>query len=208
MDIEPRILDALIEIANVGMNRAATQLSALLDDEIRVAIPQISIVDTAEVSATLKMQLQQEVSCVTQQLQGQIDGAAMLVFHSSECEALVKALIGSLDNMAGVDLRAYEHEAMTEIGNIIISSSTAVIADMLGGEIMLTVPEYEETTISELINGRVNSEADHDMKVVMMQARLEASSRNVEGNLIILMGVRSMQDLLDRIDAFLTQAAG
>jgi chemotaxis protein CheC len=204
--IEPHTLDALIEVANVGMSRAATQLSMLLNDRIEVTIPEIRIIDIEDVEETLNILAIQQVSCVTQQLQGQIDGVAMLLIHSSENEGLVTALANSLDDVTGMEFRAHEHEAVMEIGNIIISSSTAVMADMLGGEIALGVPDFIGCEITDLVSDYVRVEGQHDIKIVVMRANLEATERKVEGNFIIRLDENSLLDLFVRIDGFINEA--
>ena len=127
----------------------------------------------------------------------------MLVFRVNETDALINSLIGSADPLSGADMRAYEHEAMSEIGNIIISSSVAVMADMLGGEIMLAVPEYAEIGVNELIGDADVADRPDDRKLIVMSASLNAAQRKVEGKLIILLDIRSLEELLDRIDEFL-----
>lgn len=127
----------------------------------------------------------------------------MLMFPTQESRALVNALVGSVPGLAGFDLRSYEHEAMTEIGNIIISSAVAVMSDLLRGSIILSSPSYVEDNLQNLIDGRVGDEDRHDLKVIVMFATLRAAQRDVNGTLILLLGVDSVSKLIARINAVL-----
>jgi chemotaxis protein CheC len=203
MELKPHAVDALKEIANVGMNRAAVQLSSLLDDDIEITIPEVSLVTHDEITGGLHIARQQDISCVLQPLQGQIDGAAMILFKMHEKDALMEALVGTGNIFSVVDMRSYEHEAMTEIGNIIITSSIAVMADMLGGEIVLGLPEYISTTIDSLAGHQMAAATKHEQPMLIMQADLLAVKRDVNGKILVIMGVTSMRDLLDRIDNYI-----
>ncbi|MBZ0106382.1 MAG: chemotaxis protein CheC [Sulfuricella denitrificans] len=196
-------LDALIEVANIGMNRAATQLSALLNDAIAVTVPKVHIIPLNDVASALGYAKDEAAVCVWQGLGGQIAGTAMLMFPSQESRSLVNALVGSVPSLAGIDMRTFEHEAMTEIGNIIISSAVAVISDLLRGAIMLSTPNYVEDNLQNLINERVGNEERHDMNVIVMFATLRAAQRDVHGTLILLLGVDSVSKLIARINAVL-----
>lgn len=211
MDIRPEIRDALVEIANVGVNRAAIQLSALMDDEIQATIPDIHIAELETARRLLGITEHTDVFCVRQRMQGHIDGTAMLLLKSDESRVLVNSLVGSTNSLPGVDMRSYEHEALCEIGNIIISSSTAVMADMLGGEIILGVPELVETRVDQLVAEHLSEEekgTEDASQVILMRADLKAVQKDIHGSLMLMMAIKSLQDLIARIDEFLKVPAG
>ncbi|MHB9117450.1 MAG: chemotaxis protein CheC [Burkholderiales bacterium] len=193
--------NSLTELTNIGLNRAATQLSSLLNDTISIGVPKVEIVPVEEVLAALAMPGEEDVACVWQRLNGQVDGTAMLVFHLDGTRKLVNALIGSVPILAGVDLRAYEHEAMTEIGNIIISSGISVFSDLIRGEIELSVPTYGEHRLGDLIAAQAGSHEPRDLSVIIILAQLRASQQNVSGCLVLLLSVRSVASLMQGLKA-------
>ena len=77
-------LDALNEMANVGMCRAATQLSALLDDVIDVSVPEVKIAPISEFMQASGADEKDRAAIVTQSVSGYIDGSALLMFHDED----------------------------------------------------------------------------------------------------------------------------
>jgi chemotaxis protein CheC len=188
--------DALTEVFNVGLSRAAKQLSLLLEDSIDIDIPDVRIVGRDDVAEALGIKAIDTVTGVTQRLSGYIHGAALLVFPSEEARTLVKTLIGSVPTLDSEDLRKFEHEAVSEIGNIIISSSVATISDLLSGEIELSVPDYVEDTIGSMIEPHAAGLNEEDIRVIVMRATLRASQREVSGSLVMLLSLDFVGKLL------------
>ena len=188
--------DALTEVFNLGLSRAATQLSELLQDRIDIDIPRIRIVSYEDVAEALELNANQPVAGVAQEMGGYIHGAAMLVFPSEEAHALVKALIGSIPTLETEDLRKFEHEAMSEIGNIIISSAISTISDMLAGEVQLSTPDYAEDTIANLLSANSAGLLPEEIRVIVMRANLKAFERKVSGSLVMLLSLDFIEKLL------------
>ncbi len=200
MNLDATQRDALSEIANIGVSRAAKQLSLLLDDAIDMRVPDLRIAELKDVCALLpEAHCDASLMTVYQGLDGYISGRAMLMFHSEESRALAQALVGNVPPIDGQDMRAFEHEAVMEIGNIIISSCISVVADILGREIILTVPSYGEDTLPNLLRQDWHHGASADMRVMVMHATLRAAHRDVNGTLLIVLTLQSMQALLDQV---------
>jgi chemotaxis protein CheC len=191
--------DALTEVFNVGLSRAATQLSELLDDHIGIDVPDVRIVPLEQISSALGVKQSETVSGVVQQLDGYVQGAALLIFHTAEAQALIKVLIGAVPALDAEDMRRFEHEAISEIGNIIISSAISTISDLLRGEIGLSVPDYIENSIDQLITPYTTGTAPKQLRVVVMRAHLKAAQRRVSGSLVMLLGLDFIGKLLSSL---------
>lgn len=195
--------DATVELANIGISRAARQLSALLDDEIRIQVPSATLFDSpAEVVAELS-RAGGEIACVYQRLSGELAGRVALLLPSRDSRVLFHSLIGQGAPLQGVDLRAFEHEAMTEIGNIIISSSVSAMADMLGQRIAVSVPRFAEASIDALFE----DEAHEGQAALLIHARLKAVRRDVEGVIMLMFSASVASRILEAVQR-ITGASG
>lgn len=200
MEIGELELDALCELANVGLSRAATRLSELLQDDIEMTTPLVRVVVYEELQQALQLDEKTTVAAVWQQLAGNVEGTSMLMFPTEDSRILVQALVGSsMQGTGKTDLRAIEHEAMMEIGNIIISSATAVIADMLGQDIRMSLPNYAEAALPDLMTQLDREHVGQEMRVIIMNTRLKARQREIEGRMVMLMSVTSVQFLFSRL---------
>lgn len=201
--------DALCELANVGLSRAAAQLSALLNDQINITVPEVQVIEPAQVAQALELDAGTSVAAVWQELSGDVEGTAILMFPSEDSKALVHALVGpDMEGVGEIDLRAIEYEAMTEIGNIIITSGMVAIAEMLGRAIRLSLPNYMEAELSSVMEQRGRDDAGQQMQVIIMFTRLHAAQRNIEGRMVLLMTVPSARDLFARLDDLIQGAQG
>lgn len=195
--------DALVEIANIGASRSAKQLSLLLDDEIQMSVPKVEIVSVPELPGAIGVAVTDDVACVYQNMSGCLTGKARLIFHTHESRLLVQALVGSVSVLSGISMQIYEHEAMKEIGNIIISVCISTMTDMIGKETRLAIPMYREGTFGEVIE-----EDASNAGVLVMQTALTAGRRGISGMLIVTMSLPDIIDLLKSLDKFLAEYAG
>lgn len=204
MEISGLERDALCELANVGLSRAATQLSELLNDRIDITVPEVQLVEIRQVAHALRLDAQTSVVAVLQKLSGDLEGTAMLMFPSDDSRSLVHSLVGpDMEGVGEVDLRTIEYEAMAEIGNIIIASAMAGIADMLGGEVCLSLPNYVEADLSSIVEQRSHENAGRQMQVVIMFTWLHAVRRDINGRMVLLMTLASARDLFMKLNKLL-----
>ncbi|MDF1795066.1 MAG: chemotaxis protein CheC [Coxiellaceae bacterium] len=191
--------DALIEVCNIGVSQAAKQLSILLNDEVVITVPEVQLSDVDGLAKALNVEKDEKVSCVKQQLKGDLAGSALLMFHNDESKALVSSLVGSTQMLGDLSSREFEHEAVMEIGNIIISACFSAIGNFLHQDISFTVPTYFEADAEGLSKG-VDVEGDTEYKaVIVIDTTLNAYRREVSGALLISFTVPSMEHVTNKL---------
>jgi chemotaxis protein CheC len=196
MILSPAERDATIELANIGISRAARQLSALLDDEIRIHVPSATVlVDPESAKSELSHGGSGEIACVYQHLGGELSGRVALLLPSRDSRVLFHSLVSQGTPLQGVDLRAFEHEAMTEIGNIIISSCVSAMADMLQQRVSVSVPRYAEASLDALFE----DDARDRHAALVVHARLNAVRRDVEGVIMLMFSAGVAGRILDAV---------
>ncbi|HKJ75763.1 MAG TPA: chemotaxis protein CheC [Gammaproteobacteria bacterium] len=193
--------DALAEMANISASRAAKQLSVLLRDSIDITVPRVEIARVDELSERVAPMAEDPgLVCVYQEFSGDLRGRLHLVFHDEGSQSLVQALVGEAVTVTDDDLRAYEHEAMTEIGNIIISTFAAMLADLLGTEFRLGVPHYAEGRTEQVLCGLPDPEQGEDKGAIVIETVLRAAEQDVSGALMVVLRLHSLEQLLQRLD--------
>lgn len=204
MMLSPDQQDALIEICNVGMSKAAKQLSTLLSSHIDITIPNISLSDVDDVKKTFNPNGNQIFVYVYQHLtSGAIGDSALLVFNRQNTELLTQSVIGEAPKMTENEVRACEQEAMLEIGNIIISCCVSSIADMLSRKIELTTPNYGEDQINNLLNDQLKEIGASSKNAIIISTKLETQAEDVSGSLVLVMPKDSIEKLLDSLQRLL-----
>lgn len=207
MEISELELDALGELANVGLSRAAKQLSELLNDFIEMTTPSVQVVKMEQVEETLQLDPHALVAAVWQNYSGETEGSCILIFPSEDSKALVRSLVGPSMMGAGEDdIRAIELDAMMEIGNIIITSGMVVIAEMLGRELQMSIPRYMEGNLPSIMNQQNQDNSGTQMLAIIMSTDLKASKRGIQGQMVMLMSISSVRELLSELNKLLGKA--
>ena len=121
--------DAITEVSNISINRAAAALNELVDEEIKLSVPHVAFIKRSEACRLIDLRSKASACAVTQEFSGPFSGEAFLVFPEDKSLELVRAIIGSdvpLESMGEL-----EQDAMTEVGNIVLNASIGSIANLL-----------------------------------------------------------------------------
>lgn len=193
--------DALIEVCNVGMSKAAKQLSLLLNDPVLLEIPEITLVQ-ADKLTHVDLKNTKELKVIVQQnLMDEFDGMALLVFRRDYSQAFFEQVLGEVPHLSEAEMRSCEQEAMLEIGNIVISSCMSSIIDMIKERASLTVPFYYEDTLEDFLASHKEVINFDSSDIVMIISTILSTERgNFSGRLMLFISPASIKRILDAID--------
>jgi chemotaxis protein CheC len=198
----PTQQDTLREIANIGVSKAATQLSILLDDTIHLVVPDVRIMEVGEVAEMLGRDGQSLMTVVSEQMSGALTGRIKMIFHNEDSKKLVAGLLGSVPVSEGFDMREYEFEAVKEIGNIVISSCGAAFAELFGEEIILSAPNFVNKTPDDMFSDRFDAS---DIKLLVMDTVLHLAQSDLKGMVMIILSIKSVENMLSRLNHIIRQ---
>ena len=133
-------LDTLKEIGSIGTGNAATSLSALIGKTVRIQMPEVRIMGYNEAIEWIGGP--EEITAgVLVGMSGQISGIMLSV---QQLEFVNLVLDSMLDQSVKdyIDLQELESSALTEVGNIMISTFINALSGLAGIDIELTVPAF------------------------------------------------------------------
>lgn len=193
--------DVLLEVCNVGMSKAAKQLSVLLNGPVTLGNLKIDIVD-------IKSQLADEsggiLSMVCQELTLDITGYAVLFLKRDYSHLLLGQMLGSIPTrLSEEEIRSCEQEAMLEIGNVLISSCTTAIVDMLKKSVGLNQPIYSEGTVKELGNDAWAKKTNNGEDLIVIATTMSTTTGDFSGKLLLCMSSETVTSILDSINQML-----
>lgn len=183
--------DALAELVNVGVGRAAASLSAMVNARIELSVPKVVTIPHAEITRHLNLQheigLRDQVVVVQQSFTGRVGGAASILFPVESARKLVGLLTGGLLSVEELDLE--REAALTEVGNVLINGVMGTIGNIIDVEIRYHLPEYLECRTEEL--PQVFQERDLLLAVVL----IAISGQEIRGHLVLLFDIPAMDNL-------------
>jgi chemotaxis protein CheC len=183
--------DALSELFNIGLHRAAASLSDLTGRRVQVDIPRLWVCTMEELQATLTELISGELATVHQIFGGPVSGDAVLVMEYEKAVVLADlmtngeaALGGRLDQSA--------REVISEIGNVVLSSCLAAFGNVLRIAVTFSVPRIHIESLDGMLRSVVVDE-DHGVPYAMVAATLfQLAELEVSGYLVVVIGVNSL----------------
>jgi len=196
--------DALSEIFNIGVGHAASALSDILNEEMRMSVPRISFQNRANLASKLCNGENRRICGVRQSFEGAIFNTdAMLMFPEEKSLEIVRLMVGGSLSMQ--ELTEMEQEAMSEIGNIILNACVGVLADMLKQDIQSSLPSYHIGNSDELLS----SYGDHaDDIVLILHIDIALEKHEIEGHVAFILDMSTIQDLRPHLDQYITEMIG
>jgi chemotaxis protein CheC len=128
--------DALREISNIAMGRAADSLARLLHRFIRLPVPNVRIVEAALVADALRELVAGEtsVTVVREAFSGRMRGEALVFFCGDSYAELADLLGHEADGVA-------DHEELVlDLSNLLVGATIGGIAEQLGYELGYSAP--------------------------------------------------------------------
>src|ERR1700685_2803657 len=130
--------DALAEIANMGVSRAANSLRQMVGEEVLLSVPAVKIVTRKAASKLVERNNAKKLVAVQQSFEGPFAGRALLIFPEAQSLELVRAIVGEEHTLE--DVIDLEQEALAETGNIILNACLATIANVLRHTMRMSLP--------------------------------------------------------------------
>jgi len=189
--------DALGEIFNIGVGRAASSLSQIVNDEVLLSAPSVQLVQGHEASRLLLGSELRQLSTVSQTFSGPFNAEATLVFPETNALEIVRLMVGP--HMSVEELSEFEQEAMCEVGNIILNACMSSLADIFRISFDSTLPLHRfgnAETVPIVHN-------ENDRVVLVLQVDMIISQQRIQGHILFLLSVASMCNLFSCLDQYL-----
>jgi len=180
--------DALTELVNVGIGRAAINLRTMINHEVRLSVPSVAITKRSQLALSLSAHGETGLVAVRQSFEGEVSGRAMLIFPETNSLELVRAVTGG--TLPVEDIVALEHEALAETGNVILNGCLAAIANMLRRSLRMSLPEVIRGSAMELFGP-----PRADDIVLLIYINFAVDAREIKGYIAMVMDLPALRTL-------------
>lgn len=200
----PLELDALTELVNIGVSRAAVSLREMVDQEVVLSVPSVELVARERAIQILCESETRKLVAVHQIFEGDITGRALLIFPEAKSLEIVRAVAGA--ELSLEDVIDLEHEALAEIGNIILNGCLATIANMLQRSLKMSLPEVLYGEAAHFFN--LPPPPDGGDLVLFVYINFAMQKRDIRGYIAMLMDMPSLEALKILLNDFITRTTG
>ena len=191
--------DALAEIANMGVSRAAVSLRQMVGEQVFLSVPAVNIVTREAAAGLVERGNSPRLVAVQQSFEGPFSGRALLIFPEAQSLELVRSIVGAEHSLE--DVIDLEQEALAETGNIILNACLATIANVLRRSMRMSLPSVIRGDGATLFETR-SSDPDGDL-VLFLYIDFTIKSRDVRGFIALLMDLPSITALKEIVGDFI-----
>jgi chemotaxis protein CheC len=209
-ELTDRERDALTEIANMGVSRAANSLRQMVREQVLLSVPAVNIVTRRMASGFVERGNETRLVAVQQSFDGPFAGRALLIFPAAQSLELVRSIVG--DEHTLEDVIDLEQEALAETGNIILNACLAMIANMLRRTMRMSLPTVIRGDGATLFDTETGGAAGE--LVLFLYINFTIKKRDVRGFIALLMDMPSIvvlkeivRDFIDGIERPLAHGA-
>ncbi len=195
MNVTSEELDALQELINIGVGRAASLLNEMVDSHIRLKIPVVKVLTANDAYEELTKRFQNDtLAAVKLRFTGSFYGTASLIFPTDSASTLVAVLTG--EEPGSADLDAVKIGTLSEIGNIVINGVMGSLSNVLKRHLNYTLPVYLEDTLENLLLSAYES----DSKILLAQASFTIERFEIIGDIILIFLVGTFDALINAMN--------
>lgn len=194
MMIDDTSIDAIRELINIGVGRAAGLLNDMTGTHIQLMVPEVRILRYNELISQKGLLGYEKLSAVTLEFSGGFSGISMLVFPPDSAAILITALTG--EKIETPELDALRIETLNEVGNIVNNAVMGSITNILDERLTYSMPTYAEGNIQQILGGDISKGFEW---VILARSQFILSDLKVVGNILMIFKIGSLDALLLRI---------
>lgn len=193
-------LDALTELVNLGVGRAAVGLREMVGEEVLLSVPALSTVSPEQAAEMIGGVRAGELVAVEQYFAGDVSGRALLIFPEAASLELVKAV--TRDSAPADQIPDLAPEALCETGNIVLQACLGTIANNLNRTLAMNVPQLVRGRPSDLFAKAATT------TVLFVYINFAVGGRRIRGYIALLMDLPSLQVLKALVSDFIDRETG
>ena len=195
--------DALTELANIGVSRAAANLRKMAGEQVLLSVPSVEVVSRTAAATLIGERESDPLVAVRQDFSGAFSGRALLIFPQANSLDLLRAVLGA--DIEASELAILEDEALAETGNIILNGCLATIANMLQQSLSMSLPEVVRGDGAALFE--VVLPPGIDGLVLFLYINFSVRDRDIRGYIAMLMDLPSLVALRGLIGSLILRTS-
>lgn len=187
-------LEAIKELCNIGVGKGAAVLNTMLSTHISLKVPFVKIVSGKDFRSEMKAFANGTISAVELGFEGNISGAAQLIFPTVTASSLVALLV---EDEADMDMDALRAGTFCEVGNIVLNGVMGSISNILNFSFDYSVPEYIETHTEDYMR---DTGMPDDAHVLLARTRFSIDELDIEGDIALFLQIGAIHKLIETIE--------
>ncbi len=195
--------DAICELVNIGMGRAAKSLGKMVNDRVTLTIPALELIEHDNIHGLLNGRTDTQVTAIKERFTGAFEGDAILVFPEKHGAELVRSLLD--EDMPAEAMTDLEQESLLEVGNIVLSACLGTIINILECRLDINLPVIHKGTIESILGQNATT-----ANTIYMVMRIDflTQKKMIKGYLVFLFDSDFTTTFLRQVDNHIRKVNG
>ena len=190
-------IDTLREIGSIGTGNAATALSQMMNKQVRITLPEVRIMEYNEAIEWIGGP-EPITAGVLVGMSGQLSGIMLSVQQIEFVNLVLESMMGKTvqDYM---ELGEMERSALTEVGNIMISTFINALSGLAGIDIDLTVPAFTVDMQGAIMAVPMAEYGGQSNYIMTIGGNFICNGKEIPCRLLLSPDIRSLNFLLRKL---------
>lgn len=196
-ELNSQELDTLREVGSIGTGNAATALSELIGQEVRIQEPEVRIMEYNEAIDWIGGP--EEVTAgVLVRISGKMSGIMLSVQKLDFVNLVLKSMMGKeVEDYFG--LREMESSALVEVGNIMISTFINALTGLANIDVELSVPAFTVDMQGAIMSVPMAAYGGQSNYIMTIGGKFICNGVEVPCRLMMSPDIRSLDFLLRKL---------
>ncbi len=190
-------LDILQEVSNIGSGNAATSLSNMLNTDVQIEVPTVSLINYEHVSQYLGGKDQQVIGLALG-LEGDIEGVMLHVVQPQFASRIVNTFYPKEINTIA-DISEMDLSAVKETGNITTAAYVNALATMTNLFINITPPVSYMDTVENVLQKASDRFDAIGSQVIYIDENLYLGDTEIKSSMILILELDSLTTLFNKL---------
>ncbi|WP_315116452.1 chemotaxis protein CheC [uncultured Clostridium sp.] len=203
--------DALKELFNISVGKAASMLSEMINSKIILDVPYVDIIHV--ISEELKIEnylpkvLEGALMVSSISFKEQLTGQANLIFPADKMKTFINVCINNEEPNTEIDIdfTDIDYDIIKEIGNIILNSIIGEIGNYINIKLNYSIPEVK---IFDRIDFAKDIESKENTHILMLYITFNIDNVKIDGAIIIDLTINSLNEMINKIDIMVDDLYG
>ncbi len=196
-DMDGMALDVMREIGSIGTGNAATALSGMLNEQVQMTVPEIDIKGFNE-AIELLGEPEDVVAAVMVRMSGDVEGMMLFLLRLEFVNEILESILGKrIEDYSELD--DMEISALTEVGNIMISSYTNALSGLAAMDISLSVPAIAVNMLGGILSVPMAEMGYETDKLMLINGKLIIRDKKHDSTILMLPDIESLNKLMEKL---------
>lgn len=196
-ELDGMALDVMREIGSIGTGSAATALSALIGEPVKMTVPEIEIKEFNDAIALLG-DPEDVMAAILVKMGGEVTGTMLFLLRMEFVNAVLSRILKK-EISDFFQLHEMEISVLTEVGNIMISSYTSALSTLANMDMKLSVPAIAVNMLGGILSVPMAELGYETDQLMLINGKLILNNEKHDSTILMLPDLESLNKLMNKL---------